>query len=261
MTVDTASFKATPASTAREPLANKFHSLPSHSCSHADVHSKLIHYFISSTTALLGGLAAALFLCNLARAAFMEPREPLFGLRTNTVFWILGTEATALALACVYMRQSRLKLGLVLWFAATVVIYWLGLRWQGVDSLRGYIAGLAHTFTIPGGLTITLLTLLFSYLLVGSVALLVWDCLAGPEELELKATCVHCGGHIAFSSDNLGQKIPCPHCSKETTLRKPSMVKTSCYFCQGHIEFPTHAIGQRIHCPHCKMGIILKEPA
>jgi hypothetical protein len=190
----------------------------------------------------------------------MEPCEPLFGLRTSTLFWILGTQATALALACVYMRQSRLKLGLVLWFAATVVIYWLGLRWQGVDSLRGYIAGLANTFKIPGGLTITLLTLLFSCLFTGSAALLLWDCLARPEEVQLKAACIHCGGHIAFSSDNLGQKILCPHCFKETTLHKPGMLKMSCHFCKGHIEFPAYAIGEEIHCPHCNMDITLKEP-
>jgi hypothetical protein len=37
-------------------------------------------------------------------------------------------------------------------------------------------------------------------------------------------------------------------------------LKTVCYFCKGHVGFPAHAIGEKIHCPHCKMDITLKEP-
>jgi len=258
MTVDAASLNASPASAIRERLANRLHSFQKQLCLDTGVQSKLIQYFISSVTALLGAFAAALFLCNIANAKLVEPRDPLFALRTSTLFWILGMEATAVALACVYARPSRFKLGVVLWFAATVAIYRLGLQWQGVHNLCGYTASLAHTFGLSNGFAIALLNLLFSYLFTGSAALLLWDCLAGPGETELKGACIHCGGHLAFSSSRLGQTVPCPHCSKETPLRKPGMRKMSCYFCKGHIEFPTHAIGQKISCPHCKMDITLK---
>ena len=259
MTVDAASLNAAPVGATRERPANRLLSFHRQLCLHSGVHSRLVQYFISSAIALLAAFAAALFLCNIAHAELVAPREPLFALPTSTLFWILGTEATALAFACVFMRPSRLKLGLVLWFAATVVIYRLGLHWQGVHSLSGYIASLAHTFGPSSGLAITLLDLLFSYLFTGSAVLLLWDFLTGPEEIELKATCIHCGGHIAFSSGNLGQKILCPHCSKETTLHKSGMRKMSCYFCKGHIEFPTYAIGEKIHCPHCNRDITLKD--
>lgn len=260
MTVDAASLKAAPAGATRERPANRLLSFHRQLCFHSGVQSGLIQYFISSAIALLAAFAAALFLCNIAHAKLVAPRDPLFALRTNTLFWILGSEAVVLALACVYTRPPRLKLGLVLWFAATVVTYRLGLQWQGVHSLSGYIASLAHTFNLSNAFAITFLDLLFSYLFMGSAALLLWDCLTGREEVQLKATCIHCGGHIAFSSGNLGQKTLCPHCSKETTLHKPGMRKMSCYFCKGHIEFPAHAIGEKIHCPHCNMDITLKEP-
>jgi hypothetical protein len=261
MTVDTANLKPSPANAIREPLANRFYSFRRQVCLHTGVQSKLIYYFIDSATALLAAFAAALFLCNIAHAKLVAPHEPLFALRTSTLFWILGMEAMAVALACVYIRPCRFKLGVVLWFAATLGIYRLGLQWQGVHNLCGYTASLADTFGLSSGFAICLFNLLFSYLFTGSAALLLWDCLPRPEEAQLKATCIHCGGHIAFLSGNLGQKVLCPHCSKETTLHKPGMRKMSCCFCKGHIEFPSHAIGQRIHCPHCKMGIILKEPA
>ena len=38
-------------------------------------------------------------------------------------------------------------------------------------------------------------------------------------------------------------------------------VKVHCYFSNAHIEFPPHALGQKIHCPHCQRDITLKEPA
>jgi DNA-directed RNA polymerase subunit RPC12/RpoP len=260
MTVDAASLNASPPSAIRERLANRLHSFQKQLCLHTGVQSKLIQYFISSVTALLGAFAAALFLCNIANAKLVEPREPLFALPTSTLFWILGMEAVTVALACVYMRSSRFKLGVVLWFAATVAIFRLGLQWQGAHNLCGYTASLAQTFGLSNGFAMTLLNLLFSYLFMGSAALLLWDCLARPEEVQWKTACIHCGGHIAFSSDNLGQKILCPHCFKETTLHKPGMRKMSCYFCNGHIEFPDYAIGEKIRCPHCNMDISLREP-
>jgi hypothetical protein len=38
-------------------------------------------------------------------------------------------------------------------------------------------------------------------------------------------------------------------------------LKISCFFCKEHIEFPGHAIGEKLKCPHCKMDITLKELA
>ncbi|MGO8931304.1 MAG: hypothetical protein ACLQU3_30985 [Limisphaerales bacterium] len=221
--------------------------------------SRLTLYFTYSAAALLAAFTTALFLGNIAAAKLVDARDPLSALRTSTLFWILGLEAMAVALACVYMRPSRFKLGIVLWFAATLVIYRLGLSWQGVHNLSGYTGSLAHAFNLSNRFANSLLNVLFLYLFAGSAALLLWGFLARPEEAPSKAYCTHCGGHIAFSAGNLGQTILCPHCLKETTLQKPGMLKMSCFFCKGHIEFPTHAIGQKIHCPHCKMDITLKE--
>ena len=102
------------------------------------------------------------------------------------------------------------------------------------------------------------------YLLLGSYAAFagLWLERGRARAAETqKLFCPACGGHIKFAIQNLGQKIPCPHCQKTITLRKPENLKMSCFFCQGHIEFPSHVIGEKISCPHCKMEITLKEPA
>jgi predicted RNA-binding Zn-ribbon protein involved in translation (DUF1610 family) len=106
---------------------------------------------------------------------------------------------------------------------------------------------------------------LLLYLLIGGFLLLLWSWLqkftAKMEKALLKTTCAHCGGHIAFLPQSLGQKIPCPHCGESITLEVPGNLKMSCVLCGGHIEFPGHALGQKIPCPHCTKTITLLKPA
>lgn len=222
---------------------------------------QVIRYFTDSAAGLLAAFTAALFIGNISSAKLTQPHDPVFAIPMDTIFWLLGACSIAMMLACIYMRQRHFKLALLLWFATNVVIYGLGLQRQHAHNTRGYVSTLAHTFNLSSNVTAGLLTFLFLYLLTVSAALLIWNFLAGPEEVTLKAICAHCGGHIAFSPQNLGQKIPCPHCRTTISLRKPENLKISCFFCQEHIEFPAHAIGQKLKCPHCKMDITLKEPA
>jgi Zn finger protein HypA/HybF involved in hydrogenase expression len=184
--------------------------------------SKLTHYFTNSVAALLAAFTTALFLCNFASAKLVQPHDPLFAIQLNVFFWILGLAAMAMMLACIYLRQSQLKLAIILWFATNLIIYRLGLQWQGVHNTRGYIGSLAHTFNLSNGVTSSLLYFLFIYLFIGSAALLLWNFLARSEEVPFKVACSHCGGHIEFPVYALGQKIPCPHCAKTITLLKPT---------------------------------------
>jgi hypothetical protein len=221
---------------------------------------KLTLYFTNSVAALLTAFTTALFLCNIASAKLMQPHDPLFAIPMDVFFWMLGVGAMVIVLACIFMRRSRFKLAIIFWFAANLIVYRLGLQWQGVHNTRGYTGTLAHTFNLSNGVANSLLNFLFCYLFIGSAALLFWNFLSRPE-VSLKTVCMHCGGHIAFSPENLGQKIPCPHCQKETMLRKPDLLKMACFYCKENIEFPAHAIGKKIPCPHCKMDITLKELA
>jgi uncharacterized paraquat-inducible protein A len=87
----------------------------------------------------------------------------------------------------------------------------------------------------------------------------LWFWLGGHLAESRKMACPGCGGHIEFAARNQGQRIPCPHCRTEITLRKPEHLKMSCHFCRGHIDFPAHALGTKMPCPHCRMDITLKE--
>lgn len=38
------------------------------------------------------------------------------------------------------------------------------------------------------------------------------------SEKFFKCTCAHCGGHLEYPADGIGETIPCPHCGQPTEL-------------------------------------------
>jgi hypothetical protein len=220
----------------------------------------LVRHAINLAGALLAASAAAVLLCLLGGAGFVAPHDPLLGVPARLVLSVYAAVAAAVALACVLGRPSATKALLVLWLTLNVVVYVVATRWTGQREIA-YLADLAAVFHLQPATAARLAALAFvGMCCAGLVALLgLW--LGGYLAESRKMTCPACGGHIEFALRNLGQKIPCPHCRHEVTLRRPQNLKTNCFFCQGHIEFPAHAIGQKIHCPHCKRDITLKEPA
>jgi DNA-directed RNA polymerase subunit RPC12/RpoP len=221
----------------------------------------IFRLFTDSAAALLLAMAAAIWISNHANAGLSLPHDPILNISMRTTFWMAGAMASVVALVCLFSKPIAFKAGLILWLALNLLAYQAGFVWGGSHrGLGGYLNSVANTFDLPVGATSLILKIASGYLFIGSLMTLLW---LWREKAQgyLKAVCAHCGGHIAFAPKSLGQKIPCPHCQKETTLRKPDLLKMACFFCKEHIEFPAHAIGEKIPCPHCKMDITLKDPA
>ena len=251
--------------------------------------SKLNNYFTDSVAALLAAFTTALLISNFTAAKLAPPHDPLLALPMDIFFWILGSFAMAVVFACIFIRQSRLKLAIILWFALNLIIYRLDWQWQGIHNPRGYFDSLARAFNLSDSSANILSSLVFLYLFTVSACLLVWIFMNRAEEDEsekkavpfyaqlatpkpgetggvqstfvrtLKISCTDCGGHIEFPTNFFGEKIPCPHCQTMITLQKTKNLKMSCAACDGHIEFPDHAVNGKISCPHCKIDITLKE--
>ena len=223
--------------------------------------TQAIRCFVGSAVTLLAALAVALVVTNISCLSLTQPRDPLSGLSMSLVFWITAAVMLVGVIGCIRIQHPRLLLVLVLWLSGNLIAYRLGLLWMGVPGMTGYLTPIAHTFGLSSRVTNGLLSLVILYLFTGSLGLLVWSVVTGPEELPLKASCQKCGGHVAFSPRNLGFKIPCPHCQTILTLRgADETLKMSCFFCQGHVQFPAHALGTKMPCPHCKKDITLVEP-
>ncbi len=223
--------------------------------------------FIYSAGTLLLAAALGMFFSIEAGRGLIHPHEPLSGISLPAFFCIVGGLELAVALICLFGQNALLQTSLVLWLAINLAVYQAGLWWMGIiGGFKGCLGDVSAAFGVSAGTADLLLKALVLYLLTGSLFSLLWSwktklSAKTPDSADshLKISCPSCGGHIRFASQNLGQKIPCPHCQKETILRKPGLLKMSCYFCKEHIEFPSHAIGHKMRCPHCKNDITLME--
>jgi hypothetical protein len=232
--------------------------------------SSLPRLFNYSAGALLLAAGVAMFASNGADAGFTQPHDPLLGISMSMMFCVVGTAESCVGLICLFGREMGLKLILILWLALNFLAYQLGLFWaMGPRSFNGYWGNLADAFGISSIAADLILKIVFSYLLIGgsSSLLLPWV-LARTQKSSnhandyIKIPCPSCGGKIKFSTQNVGQKIACPHCQNNITLREPEeSLKMVCFFCKEHIAFPAYALGEKFPCPHCNMDITLKESA
>jgi len=202
----------------------------------------------------------------------------MLGIPLRYAVLMVGGFELVVALICLFGKQVGLQAGWLAWLATNFIVYWIGLLSMHSHPQATCIGSFTDPLRLAGGTTGLVLEFIPVYLLLGSYAAVIWlwregraarlvaakrggdgRSRAGAFE-SLKMSCALCNGHIAFSAENLGQKIPCPHCKTTVTLMKPKNIKTACPTCGGHIEFPLHGLGQNISCPHCAAPIKLQMP-
>jgi hypothetical protein len=228
---------------------------------------KYIEHFIYSAGTLLLVSALVALLGNIDGLGHLHPHDPLLILSFPILLWIFCGLSIMVAWFCFLARNLYLQLCLIIWLSATLLTYQIGLLFYG-NTFSAYLLDISAAFAIRPDLINNLLYAVIAYLLSGSLFSLFWHWYCQTPRMMRAATrfsktsCPACGGHIQFLIQNVGRRIPCPHCQQIITLHKlEETLKMSCFFCQGHIEFPSHAIGEKMPCPHCKMDITLKEPA
>lgn len=184
--------------------------------------------------------------------------DPIFGISFRHLMLLTGMVQLAISPVLLFTNWRMLGLGLAAWISANFLVFRIGLWSMGWHHSSGFMI---DPLGLSMAATDVISSLLSTILLVGSVAILWLERRKVQAANFLKMPCPSCGGHIRFAIQNLGQKISCPHCQKETTLRKPENLKMSCVLCGGHVEFPAHAVGQKIQCPHCGRSITLLQSA
>ncbi len=226
--------------------------------------SKSIRFFYHFTGGLLLAVAAALFFSSRVGADIVLPRDPIFALSIGHMFWIFSGMCLGVALFTLSGKPTFMRAMVMAWLATNLAVYCLGCLWYGGHSLGGYLGSFSDAFGVSAATAGIIAEVTLAYLVLGSYFMLAGLWLQkrrAAGEDDRKISCPACGGHVTFAIQNLGQRIPCPHCRAVITLRKPENLKMSCCFCKEHIEFPAHALGQKVSCPHCKKEITLKEPA
>ena len=225
---------------------------------------KPIKFFIYSSGGILLAAALERVIVATGSAQALDLPAPVLGIPLRYAVLLTGGFELVVALICLFGRQTSLQLGWLAWAATNYLGFWTGLLWMRVHPQTACIGSLTDPLQLSRGSIGVVVNCLPFFLSLGSFVAMFWLWLAGKEAKAakfLKMSCPACGIHIRFDNRNFGRKIPCPHCLKAVTLRKPENLKMACFFCHEHIEFPSHAIGEKMPCPHCKMDIALKEPA
>lgn len=239
---------------------------------------KLIRPFIYSAGVILLVAALERFLIATGNVQRVLSRpDPVLGIPLRFAVLMVGGLELAIALICLFGKNISFQVGWLAWLLTNYVIFWIGLTYLHCHPQTTCIGSLTDPLNQSNGTIGLVMKCISIYLAFGSFASLIWvrfsheaKTVRSMEARQhaaqrdaaiglLKMSCPSCGVRIKFAFQNIGQNIPCPHCSKTITLRKPDSLKMSCFFCQEHIEFPAHAIGEKIPCPHCKMNITLKE--
>lgn len=187
-------------------------------------------------------------------------RDPIFGMSFHHLLPLLGTCELVVAWFCLFTNRKTLSLGLVIWLVINLMLLRLGFGIMGWHHPYTFIGGLADGLNLSPLAADGIVWAATLFLITGSGILLRTEFRTEKKSQTQTMPCPSCGGHIRFSIRNLGQKIPCPHCQTNITLRKPGLLKMACFFCKGHIAFPAHALGTKMPCPHCQKDITLLEP-
>lgn len=251
--------------------------MPPHPQKH-EVDMKLIRSFVYSAGVILLVAALERFLIATGNTQRVLSRpDPVLGIPLRLAVLMVGGLELATALICLFGKNVRFQIGWLAWVLTNYVVFWIGLIFLRCQPQTTCIGSLTDPLNRSSGTMGLVMECIPIYLTLGSFAGLIWVWFSKEAKAArlvaaqlrasqydvaaglLRTLCPACGGKIKFPAQNIGQQIPCPHCQKAITLRKPENLKMSCFFCQEHIEFPNHVIGEKMPCPHCKMDISLKE--
>lgn len=222
--------------------------------------------FVKSAGFILLAAALSRFLIAFSSAQFLSLPDPALGIPLRYSVFAVGGIELLVAVICLFGKNIYFKTGWLAWLATNYVVFQVGLFWMHCHPQATCIGSLTDPLHLSRGFYGWCTLFLAIYLVTGSYTALITLWLGGRagqtvnQSEFIKMSCPACGGHIKFALENVGQRIPCPHCQSAIALQMQGTFKMSCVLCEGHIEFPAHAVGQKIPCPHCAKPITLLNP-
>jgi len=150
--------------------------------------TKAVAFFTHSAAGLLLAMASALFLINLtAPVHLVQPHDPIFGMSLRSLFWIIGGMALWIAFFCLFSDRPVWSLLWIAWLAANFLVCRIALYWTGCRTLAGFLGSYPYAFGISANAANALASLIFAYLLIGSLLSLAWR----VEGKFVSKFCVH----------------------------------------------------------------------
>jgi hypothetical protein len=164
---------------------------------------RIARQFLYTAAVLLLATCAAKIISSLGHGRILLQRDPVTGFLFRDLFRFVSVVELAIALVCFLSKRIWLSTSLVAWLATGFLIYRLVLLWAGYRRPCPCLGNLTDMLNISAQTADTGMKVILGYLLVGSYATLFW------LWKDNRKSCI-------------GQRIRCPHCKNEMTLKEPS---------------------------------------
>jgi hypothetical protein len=199
------------------------------------------------------------FVIAAGRSQALALPDPILDLPLRTDVLLAGMLEMAVALICLFGKQTSIKIASLVWLAATFSGYRAGLFWMGVHPQGTAIGSWTDPLHLAGTFIGYVTALLPFCFMAGSCFVAVGVLVHKWHHHYQRMFCPDCGGHIRFFEGDGGKSNSCPHCKSAIILRRAEEdLRMLCFFCQRHIQFPSHALGRKTKCPHCDREITLR---
>ena len=133
------------------------------------LNEKAIKGFIHSAGVIFLFVATGLFLVNVtSQPDLAPPNDPIFQIPVPVLFWIVGVVCLAMSAGCLFLKDTMLQVGLIVFLAIGYLGARLGLALLDISNgFTGYLGPLANAFGIQAGTADALLIVASFYLLSG----------------------------------------------------------------------------------------------
>jgi hypothetical protein len=146
---------------------------------------RLITFFLYSAGFLLFLTGIAKLIGSIiGKAQVLGYADPIFGISFRNLFLLVGGAELIVSAFCFVSKEISLPIGVVACLATNFMFYRIGMRVVGYQKPCPCVGNLTDALHIDANIAGTVMKWILAYLLVGSYALLIANCLKAKIQMR-----------------------------------------------------------------------------
>jgi hypothetical protein len=134
--------------------------------------------FTFSVATILFAIAANQLFCTISAVPLFDRPDPLLSFSIRQVFYLIAGLELALSAFLLLSQNLKIKLVLIAWLAANLLVYRAGLSWENAPNYFSCLGNLTDKFPIPPRILHSIMLLSLGYFLSGSCLFIMLDWLS-----------------------------------------------------------------------------------
>jgi len=148
---------------------------------------KIENYFIWLAAVLLFIMAAAELSSAFNNEQFLDQPDPFLFISSRYILILTGFIELLLSAFLLMAKNRSLKLGLLAWFATNLLVYRIGLQWQGAPNYSDCLGNFNDWLPIPPRILHVIMVGILIFWLTGSYGCLIFNWLTNRKSVETKS--------------------------------------------------------------------------